>query len=167
MRITKAKSVILFLFFTQCFLAGQNSSVLPDTLQRVVDTAAYYGRLGEFSQEIEWYRKADAICIKLLGANSEQRVLIHNNISLGFFRLHQVDSAQLYLEKAIDIGEAIDPFPIELTTPYTNLGVVLRNRGQYERGTDLAMRALAVYKHYVKETDVQLISYTRNVGSSY
>lgn len=149
-------------FFDVC---GRNDIIASIFFNKV---AVVYVTRGNYKKAQEYYRKALAICERILGTQHSNTATIYNNIALVYFWQAEYEKAQEYYEKALEISEQVlGTYHHETATTYSNLGMVFYAQSEYEKAKEYNKKALAIRKRILGSNHPDTAVAYNNVALPY
>ncbi|MBL7473366.1 adenylate/guanylate cyclase domain-containing protein [Robertkochia sediminum] len=112
---------------------GENSGSIYNHL------AGIYQKVSDTGEAIKYYHKSISLYEKADTINYPQLVSSYYNYSDFFLKMNMLDSAYLYLEKAMEATKKTSPELSSFITPFLegNLGVYYLKQGQYSKAVPL------------------------------
>ncbi|MEM7369043.1 MAG: CHAT domain-containing tetratricopeptide repeat protein [Bacteroidota bacterium] len=140
--------ILLPLFLVSFCCQAQNISEIQQLLQTGNEQMA----IGQYSEAIDTYKEA----LKQYPPEAKKEGVtvgkLHLNIGKGHMALQEMDSAQVYLNKALEMLQfSLGDQHSDVADAHHNLGMVLKDKGQ----------AFGALTHYQKA----LVAYQQNIGT--
>jgi CHAT domain-containing protein len=137
-----------------------------------VEAGGLYNNIGALEPDhwnsIEWYKKAVAVYELDVEAASWQLGRTLRNISLNYNRLGMLDSAIVYIERALDVYSAHfgDNHP-RVADIYSLIGSYRSYKGDHSGGLDYHYRALSIYNRMTGDVESRIAGIYNDLGMIY
>ena len=113
--------------------------------EKYATQAAQYYQQGNYAQALEFYNKALAIRLKVLGENHPDTATSYNNIGIVYDSQGNYAKALEYHNKALEIRlNVLGENHHYTATSYNNFGAVYDNQGNYAKALEFYNKALAI-----------------------
>jgi tetratricopeptide (TPR) repeat protein len=118
---------------------------------------------GEYAEARTQFEQAIAITGDTCEADDPIHIGVHTNLATALYSQGEMGLARAYLERAIELGERIDPDDPRLVSTYSTLGIVLQSQGELERARTALAHALELVASVLPDSE-QLAIVHGNMG---
>ena len=136
-----------------------------DTARDLTVQAILYERLGRYHQALEIQEEVLKIVSKVYGPRHEHTSAAINNLATSCIRLKQYEKAIPLFTNALAIDQRIVKSQTDLARDMNNLGIALRNTGQYQKAKDYFKKALIIYKNQFGPWHSTVAATLNNLGN--
>lgn len=138
----------------------KNDSVDAQMLYGVIQDwyAQFLLDIGDIPKAIVHLKEAYSVCKRTKGRNSEQSMLLLNDLGTTSFRAGDIDNAQGYLKEAIEIGNNIED-KSHLGVIHANLGLILLEKGVAKEAEKYCKEAWKLGKKHENNESVDQANY--------
>ncbi|XP_057671437.1 tetratricopeptide repeat protein 19 homolog, mitochondrial [Diorhabda carinulata] len=113
---------------------------------------------GEVNKALERLQEAYRICSELIGKNTQQAVLLLNDLGTTSFRAEDMVNAEKYLKEAVNIGSTLDD-KSHLGVVQANLGLILLEKGVIDLAEKNCKEAWHLGRKHENEESIHQASY--------
>ncbi|XP_008193607.2 tetratricopeptide repeat protein 19 homolog, mitochondrial [Tribolium castaneum] len=114
--------------------------------------------VGDVKQALIHLREAYNACKRTKGRNSEQSMLLLNDLGTTSFRAGDIDNAQGYLKEAITVGREVED-KSHLGVIHANLGLILLEKGVAKEAEKYCKEAWKLGKKFENNESVEQANY--------
>ncbi len=127
-----------------------------------------FGKLGNYSRELNFFQKALAICKKILPPDHLLLAASYNNVGGAWGKLGDHHKQLKFSQKALAILEKVlPPDDPDLATSYNNVGGAWSKLGDHSRALEFYQKALALWEKILPPDHPDLATSYNNVGGAW
>lgn len=101
-----------------------------------------YEKLADYQAGIEYHNKAIQVFNTFLGKDHPLIAVIYSNIAVTYMDLQQLDTALIYLNKAVEIQEEMHHKTFFLAVTYNSLGLCYSELEQYDKSIEFQQKSI-------------------------